>query len=282
MKKILTFRLDDITPGLNRDNFKRLEEVFDEFNIKPLIGIVPQNEDPNLVVDEIDEDFWEDMLRIKDKGWFIAQHGYRHVYSNECKGLLDANPFSEFASVPYEEQAEMIKKGRQILEGHGIKPEFFMAPGHTFDENTLKALAANDILKITDGYSLKPYIRDGITFYPCRLSDPAVPEGCDTLCIHLNNLNERDIEDLRAFISNNTDICAGFDRLIEEIEPDQYDTLVKNQEIRYRKRKIRRDRIAQDKRWQRYLTRSYSKSKPVKLIKRVLYLPTLLIRHIDD
>ncbi|MBR6147738.1 MAG: DUF2334 domain-containing protein [Lachnospiraceae bacterium] len=282
MKKMLTFRLDDIAPGLNRNNFKRLEDVFDEFGLRPLIGIVPQNEDPHLVVDKVDDGFWNDMLRLKEKGWIIAQHGYRHVYSNECSGLLNANPFSEFAGVSFEEQSEMIKEGRLILESHGLKPEFFMAPGHTFDENTLKALSSNGIFKITDGYSLMPYIREGITFYPCRLSEPAIPEGCDTVCIHLNNLNEEDIENLRSFISNNIDICAGFDRLMEEIKPDAYDTNVKNQEIRYRKRKIRRDRIGQDKRWQRYLTRSYSKSKPVKMIKRILYLPTLLIRYKFD
>ena len=104
MKKMLTFRLDDIAPGLKRDNFKRIEEIFDEFDIKPMIGVVPQNEDSNLSVDDIDDGFWDDIRRLQDKGWIIAQHGYRHVYSNECGGLLDANPFSEFAGVSYEEQ----------------------------------------------------------------------------------------------------------------------------------------------------------------------------------
>ncbi len=274
MEKMLAFRLDDIAPGLNRDNFKRLEKIFDDFGIKPLIGIVPQNEDPHLVVDELDDEFWDDMRRLKDKGWMIALHGFRHIYSNECKGLLNANPFSEFAGVEYEEQFNMIERGKKILESHGLTPEFFMAPGHTFDENTLKALLANGILRITDGYSLKPYVREEITFYPCRLSGVAVPEGYDTVCIHLNNWVDIDFEDLQTFISKNKEICIGFDSLLE-IPAADYDISIKKQETRFYRNKIRRDRIANDTRWQNYLSRSYSKSKPVKIIKRLLYLPTL-------
>ena len=128
MEKLLAFRLDDITPGLKRDNLNRFEEVFDLYGIKPLIGIVPANEDPNLVVDDKDDSFWDEMRRLRDKGWKIALHGYRHVYYNDNSGILKANPFSEFAGLTYEEQKDMIFKGKSILEDKGLTPEFFSMP----------------------------------------------------------------------------------------------------------------------------------------------------------
>ena len=275
MEKMLLFRLDDITPGLNRNNLKRFEEVFDTYGIKPMLGIVPCNEDTHLIVEEADEDFWNDMVRLKNKGWTIAQHGYSHVYSNECSGILKANPFSEFAGVPYEEQVSMISKGKEILEKHGLKPEFFMAPGHTFDENTLKALVACGIFRITDGYTDRPYIRDGVTFYPCTLSDVKVPRGLDTVCIHLNNWSDPDFEKLEAFIKENNKICADFE-IVKDIKAVDYDEQVESAEERYRKRKTRRQKAAESDRMQRYLQRSYSDNKIIKIIKRGLFLPMLL------
>ena len=275
MEKLLTFRLDDITPGLKKDNLNRFEEIFDLYGIKPLIGIVPSNEDPNLVVDVKDNSFWDEMRRLRDKGWKIALHGYRHVYSNDNSGLLKANPFSEFAGLPYEEQKDMLFKGKSILEEQGLVPEFFMAPGHTFDENTLKALVANGIFKITDGYSDRPYIRNGIAFYPCRLSDPTMPKGMDTVCIHLNNWEDADFDSLKGFIEINRAICTSFDD-IARITPVLYDESIKRQEEAFRKNKARKQKAAESEKMQRYLKKSYSKNRYVKLIKRALFLPMLL------
>lgn len=277
MDKMLTFRLDDIAPGLKRDNLIRFEEVFDKYGIKPMIGIVPMNEDMGLVVDKKYDNFWDDMIRLKDKGWKIALHGYRHVYVNENSGLLQANPFSEFAGIAYEEQKDMIFKGKEILEEKGLTPEYFMAPGHTFDENTLKALVANGILNITDGYSDRPYIRDGVTFYPCRLSDLRVPSGIDTVCIHLNNWDDKDFDSLKAFLDENKTICKSFDDLVN-ITPSVYDESIARKEDTFRRSKKRRQKVAESERMQRYLQKSYSKNKYVKLVKRALLLPMLLKR----
>ncbi len=276
MEKLLTFRLDDIAPGLKRDNLNRFEEIFDLYGIKPLLGIVPSNEDPNLVVDEMSDDFWDEMIRLYDKGWKIALHGYRHIYCNDNSGLLNANPFSEFAGRTYEEQKDMIFKGKSILEKHGLIPEFFMAPGHTFDENTLKALVSNGIFKITDGYADRPYIRDGITFYPCRLSDPAIPKGVDTVCIHLNNWNDADFKSLKIFIDENRAICKGFDDMQIKTTPVSYDEAIVKQEEAFKKLKARKQKAAESVRMQRYLQKSYSKNRYIKLIKRALFLPMLL------
>ncbi len=277
MDKMLTFRLDDIAPGLKRDNLIRFEKIFDTYGIKPMIGIVPMNEDMGLVVDKKYDNFWDDMLRLKDKGWKIALHGYRHVYANENSGLLQANPFSEFAGITYEAQKDMILKGKEILEEKGLTPEYFMAPGHTFDENTLKALVANGIFNITDGYADRPYIRDGVTFYPCRLSDLKEPSGIDTVCIHLNNWDDADFDSLKAFLDENKAICKSFDDLAY-IAPSVYDESIARKEESFIRSKKRRQKAAESERMQRYLQKSYSKNKYVKLVKRALLLPMLLKR----
>ncbi|MCR4750422.1 MAG: DUF2334 domain-containing protein [Lachnospiraceae bacterium] len=276
MKNIITFRLDDITPGLRKENFKRFESIFDTFDIKPLIGVVPKNEDPKLMVEPANEGFWDDILRLQEKGWIIAMHGYRHVYSNECEGILKANPFSEFAGIGYEEQADMISRGKEIMASHGIKPTFFMAPGHTFDENTLRALTANGIYNVTDGYAHVPYTRDRINFYPCTLSDPKVKHGIDTVCMHPNNWSDDDFSDLESFIRKNRSLCMSFGDMISEVKPVEYDDAIAKQEERHRRNKAEKQKLSQNDKMQDYLKKSYSENKILKFFKRCFYLPMLL------
>lgn len=279
MSNMLSFRLDDIAPGLNRANLDRFEEIFDSFSIKPLIGVVPDCKDPNLKVDTCNEDeFWKNVLRLQDKGWTVALHGYQHVYCNDNSGMLDANPFSEFAGLDYEEQVEKISKGLEILRGHGIVPSIFMAPGHTFDVNTLNALVANGIFKITDGYSKQIYKKAGITFYPCKLSEPKTVSGIDTVCIHLNNWKDEDFKSLVKFINKNIDLCVGFDELLRVKDVVAYDKKIVKQEEEFRILRAKKQKIADDPVMQNYLKESYSDNKCVKLIKRAVYSPMLLKR----
>jgi len=279
MAKILTFRLDDIAPGLKKANLDRLELIFDSYGIRPMIGVVPACRDEHLQVEECEEAlFWNNILRLQDKGWTIALHGYEHVYSTEESGLLDANPFSEFAGVDYGEQLEKITKGKDLLLRKGITPTFFMAPGHTFDENTLKALVTNGIFRITDGYSKQLYTRNGVTFYPCKLSEPKPVTSLDTVCIHLNNWVEEDFEKLEKFLRENRDICTGFEEIRHNFEAIPYGNKIQKQEADYKKLKARKQRAAESDVMQAYLRKSYSDNKAVKLVKRMIFLPMLLKR----
>lgn len=279
MAKLLTFRLDDIAPGLARENLDRLEAIFDNYGIKPLIGVVPDCKDPHLQVEACDEnEFWQNVLRLQDKGWTIALHGLEHVYSNECSGILDANPFSEFAGLSYEKQLDMITRGRSILQEKGLNASFFMAPGHTFDENTLKALVANGIFNVTDGYAKQLYIREGVTFYPCKLSEAKVVNSIDTVCIHLNNWKDSNFIELENFLKEHKDICTDFDEIKRNNEAVSYGRQIEKQEIAYKKLKARKQKAAESDVMQNYLRKSYSTNKVVKLVKRVLFLPMLLKR----
>lgn len=196
----LLIRLDDITPDMDWEKFERLAALFEQYQIHPIIGVVPDNRDETLHIQEPRADFWERMRSLQEQGWVIAQHGFTHVYVNKKSGLLKVNPFSEFAGLPYQEQYEKLKEGQEILKKQGIHTTMFMAPGHSFDRQTLRALKALGFTSVTDGYCSRPYRRGGLIFLPCTLSAPRLPKRFDTLCLHSNSMGLAQFDALADFI----------------------------------------------------------------------------------
>ncbi|MBQ6993266.1 MAG: DUF2334 domain-containing protein [Lachnospiraceae bacterium] len=193
----ISIRMDDITPDMDWAKFLRFKELCDLYQVKPLIGVVPENQDAMLHIDEERDDFWECLLQLEKEGWVIAQHGYTHIYSTKKKGCFPLNAISEYAGKPYEEQLANLKKGKQILESHGIYTDIFMAPAHSYDKNTLKALKEAGFRKMTDGFGDRPYEWKGLTFYPIsfKQSNSLKQErGYTTFVIHANTMNDKDFE----------------------------------------------------------------------------------------
>lgn len=95
-------------------------------------------------------------------------HGHNHSFNCHCRGKVVSRYDSEFAGHSLEKQLEKIQQGKTILESHGIITDVFFAPGHSYDENTLKALALCGFRYMSDGKSYKPYEKYGITCLPCR------------------------------------------------------------------------------------------------------------------
>ena len=56
----IAVRLDDITPDMDWESFLRFKELLDRYQVKPLIGIVPDNQDEHLKGSDKGrpEDFW--------------------------------------------------------------------------------------------------------------------------------------------------------------------------------------------------------------------------------
>lgn len=154
----LLVRMDDITADMDIDKFFKIKELLDKNKAKPLIGVVPDNKDNNLHYCDNNPDFWNLINELVSENWVVSQHGYRHVCSSDKSGLFGINPFSEFAGIPYNKQLEAISSGQRLILDHGISPEIFMALGHSFDRNTLKALKELGFKAITDGLYKKPYI----------------------------------------------------------------------------------------------------------------------------
>ena len=66
--------------------------LFDKYNIKPIIGVIPKNEDKELKSYPVcNFDFWEKIKNLKKQGWEIAMHGYEHLYDQNSKKKTISN-----------------------------------------------------------------------------------------------------------------------------------------------------------------------------------------------
>ena len=189
--------MDDITPDMNWENFEFFRKLFRDTGITPLLGIVPDNRDPKLSCGAEREDFYEVMRGLKEEGYCFAMHGLRHIYTTKSGGIFPLNNYSEFAKVPYNKQKEMLILGREKLKKQGIDTDIFMAPAHSYDKNTIRALKETGFTKITDGFGKTPYIDRGITFYPISLQlsrSLKQRDGATTLVLHANTVTEAEKE----------------------------------------------------------------------------------------
>ena len=209
----IAIRMDDITPDMDWEKFLRFKAMLDERGIRPLLGIVPDHHDPKLSAGEPRADFWEYMCRLKDEeGYVLCMHGCHHVYTTDRGGMLPLNRQSEFAGVPYEEQLDLILKGKRILASHGIETQLFMAPAHSYDLNTLRALKAGGFTGLTDGFGARPYIYEDMIFYPIsyRKSDSMKKtHGITTFVVHANTMNESDFASYRKILAEQDVVSYG-------------------------------------------------------------------------
>lgn len=199
-------RLDDASEYMDVEKWQRMEDLLDKYHIKPIVGVIPDNQDPDMVgVYPKDEQFWKKVQRWKKKGWIIALHGWTHVFETREGGLNPVNDRSEFAGVPLERQKEKIRAGVRILREHGIEPEIFFAPAHTFDENTLIALKEeSDIRIISDTIANDIYFENGFYFIPQQSGRVRkLPFKVCTFCYHPNTMEDLSWKVLEDFLQKN-------------------------------------------------------------------------------
>lgn len=275
-KKQIMFRMDDITADMNWDKFNQVREIFEKYQICPLLGVVPDNQDKKLIFQEKQEKFWEIIKLLQEKGWMIAQHGTYHKYVTKDSGMLGLKNASEFAGLSYEEQFSKLQVGKSILEEHGIYTDIFMAPGHTFDRNTVKVLYHLGFHTITDGLYEKPYIYLNILFVPCLLQGFKNIHGIDTICLHSNNMSETDMEKLEVFCKKNRNEIVSF-------RPEELRKLAVNRNIFVALKEKNRlwirnckSCVSGSKRLQWYFNYTNDKNSLKKWLKRLGYLPAIL------
>tara|TARA_B110000238_G_C16029002_1_gene396556 strand:- start:142 stop:873 length:732 start_codon:yes stop_codon:yes gene_type:complete len=188
------------------EKFSAVKNVAEDFGVRSVLGVVPDNQDQSLVVGSNDNFFFDKVRVWNELGDSIAQHGTHHVYNTSNSGLLKINKKSEFAGHSYDTQIEMIKKGKDILVSEGIWHPLFMAPAHSFDRNTLSALSALDFTSITDGFGFFPYKVDGIILVPQMSSIPInLGFGLSTICLHTNTMSVKQLSLIVKFIKNNVE-----------------------------------------------------------------------------
>lgn len=99
---------------------------------------------------------------------------------------------------------------------HGVKPKYFFAPSHTFDENTLKALKeCTDIRIISDTIATKPYKKGDFVFLP-QLGGHCTEmkiNGIWTFCLHPSTMKEEQFEAVESFLRTHKQEFIGFDAI---------------------------------------------------------------------
>ena len=216
-------RLDDACPTMDHMKWQQVENILNRYGVCPMAGIIPNNENPHEIIDGANALFWEKVLSWKNKGWTIAMHGYNHCYTSNG-GLKGLNPIwerSEFAGLSLEEQRNKIRLGVSIMREHGINPNYFFAPSHTFDENTIVALREeSDIRIISDTIGRYPYKKEDFWFIPQIVGHcMKMPiGGIYTFCFHPNIMKEHDFMCLESFLKDYSTSFIAFD----DIKLDSY------------------------------------------------------------
>jgi predicted deacetylase len=196
-KKLFLLRFDDICPTMRWDIWSQIESVLLHYNIKPILAIVPDNQDPGLQVAPPVDDFWQRVRRWQELGWTIAMHGYQHLYVAQDGGLVTLRKKSEFASLPAPVQKEKLHRGSEIFAREGIKARVWIAPGNAFDKVTVSLLPHFGIDIISAGWSWAPFVGPhNTTWMPCQLSIlRPVPRGVWSVCYHHNSWTRFDFSD---------------------------------------------------------------------------------------
>lgn len=213
MKRQYLIRLDDACPTMHKERWTRIESILNKYEICPMVGIVPFNQDNKLKRSPADDYFWIKARDWQSKGWTIALHGFTHKYHKSKGGLNPMRDKSEFVGLSYEEQLVKLSEGKRILLKNGLDIEWFFAPSHTFDANTVTALKEIGIYRISDTIALKPY-RDAEMIYVPQIGGKCrkMPfGGVFTFCFHPNTMKDKNFSDLEKFLEKYKEDFIGFD-----------------------------------------------------------------------
>lgn len=219
-------RLDDACPTMNRANWDRVEYLLDKYEIKPIVGVIPQNLDRAFDWEK-DEKFWERVAKWKNKGWSISVHGLHHCmhYHEPRKGYfqLSHGTNTEFAGVPLEKQRKMLHLACEVFREKQIQPNSFFAPAHTYDENTVKAVSELAEMEfISDGYALRPYKKNGMVFIPSLCDGPfKMLFGIHTFVFHPSVMREKDFLRLEKFLIQNRQNVITTDFALRRVKKTQ-------------------------------------------------------------
>jgi predicted deacetylase len=212
-------RVDDLFPTHPPARWERFRKVIEEFRIRPILAVIPDNRDPQLNVSPYGPRFWDQMREMESAGAAIAVHGYQHRCHALGESLLGLGRRSEFAGVDLDTQRAWIRAGFEILRGKGLDPRLWIAPRHGFDRNTLRALEAEGVRYISDGFSRVPHRRHGVIWIPQQLWSPvAKSKGLWTICIHPHAATDEDAEGLRRFLKGYGPQFTSFNRVVKEFD----------------------------------------------------------------
>ena len=203
-------RLDDACENQDISKWLEIEKLLDTYSIKPIVAVVPFNQDEALKYSEKINNFWELIRQWQCKNWLIAMHGYNHKCFKITRGnkqFLPLNDISEFVGLGINDQKEKLINSIKIFQQNEIYPDIFIAPCHSFDMTTLLSLrSVTNINYISDGFSFRPYRRYGFNWIPQQLwKFKLMPFGIWTICLHPSAMSSENIKNLSNVLSKHRD-----------------------------------------------------------------------------
>jgi len=246
-------RFDDLCPTVARTRWQRFLPLIEEFGIRPILAVVPDNQDDELDQSQPDPEFWTLMRSMEANGATIALHGFRHLCNSKGKSLVPLHAQSEFAGVAEEIQRKWIRDGLDILRVQGLNPRIWVAPRHGFDRATLQALRAEGISLLSDGLARVPFARGGLTWIPQQLWKPVdKSNGLWTICVHTNTAHGSLADQLFIFLGEHAAQFTSVDRVLTEHKPRElglserlYEAFALRRVLASRSRKRKRHRSSQ-------------------------------------
>tara|TARA_B100001057_G_scaffold170504_1_gene171289 strand:- start:620 stop:1372 length:753 start_codon:yes stop_codon:yes gene_type:complete len=224
----LLIRIDDVAENMNWNYMDKCEKLFDKLNIKPLVGIIPLNEDPEFSKFPKNENFWNRVENWQKKGWEITMHGCNHLYTQKSdkKDIFNYGGNSEFYGLDYSIQLKKIKTGLEEFKKRNIYIRSFFAPNHIYDQNTLKALKNSEIRIVIDGYGLFPFYKNEILFIPQLFyKEIILPFGIQSTQIHLNEWDDKYFEKFTNFIVEKNEKITDLNYILSIKKPNIFKNL---------------------------------------------------------
>jgi peptidoglycan/xylan/chitin deacetylase (PgdA/CDA1 family) len=157
-------RFDDYHQSIDHDHWVDVLTRYDDRGLQGLIAVVPEYHGEPLTADVVPF-----LAELREEGWELGQHGYRHEDVGEGRGGRLYDDRSEFAGLPYNEQEHRIGAGRDVLASHGIEPTTFVPPWHEYDRTTARAVAEHGFDCINEGRWPVPRTVEGVTLVPTHV-----------------------------------------------------------------------------------------------------------------
>ena len=215
-------RFDDICPTMNWEVWDQIEVILRKRGIKPILAVVPDNQDSKLMIDAPRDDFWARVRQWQEWGWTIGLHGYQHKYVTTESGIVGVKNDSEFAGLPENEQKDKLRKAIAIFQRQNINPEIWVAPSHSFDAVTVSLLPTFGINIISDGIAFSPFYERNIIWVPVQLwrfrSIP-MPTGVWTVCHHCNSWRENQLAAFSRDVDSRTESIHSLSDVLDRFSP---------------------------------------------------------------
>jgi predicted deacetylase len=192
-------RLDDACDTMDRRRWSLVEQVLDKHAVKPIVAVIPDNQDRSLMFEPRNAAFWDKVRAWAQKDWSVAMHGYTHVmHPTQSKLVLPFYTRSEFAGLALEAQAQKIRAAWTLFLAHGVEPKIWVAPAHCFDLITLQAIHQETSIRVvSDGIAWDTYFEHDFHWVPQQLwSLSERKSGLWTVCLHPNTMDGSAIEAL--------------------------------------------------------------------------------------